>query len=72
MDEKKDQSCNVGGCGGPGMCPGIALMIGFGVGTGLTALTGIEWLMPVATVVIGGLLISGIYRRILAKRKSVD
>ena len=61
---KAGHSCRIGGCGGPGVCLGIALLLGFGIGTGLTALTGIEWLIG-----IGGLLISGLYKRLLLKRR---
>jgi hypothetical protein len=74
MDEmnetKAGQSCRIGGCGGPGVCPGIALLIGFGIGAGLSSLTGIDWLMPVAMIGIGGLLISGLYKRLLPKRRA--
>ena len=39
-----DNSCTTGSCGGPGLCPGIALFISYIVGGGLAMLTGIPWL----------------------------
>ncbi|MBT5814851.1 MAG: hypothetical protein HOI15_10975 [Opitutales bacterium] len=62
-EKTKGDLCSVGGCGGPGMCPGTALLIGFLVGTGLVSVTGIQWLLPVSAIVIGGLFISGIWQR---------
>ena len=68
--QKEGASCSVVGCDGAGMCPGVALMIGFLVGSGLTVLTGIQWLMPATTVVLGGVLISGIHKRLWRRRGS--
>ncbi len=64
------EKCSVGGCGSPGLCPGTALMIAFLVGTGLVELTGIKWLLPVVTIVLGGLLISGVWKRLMPKKQS--
>ncbi|MGK0240244.1 MAG: hypothetical protein ACI92G_003729 [Candidatus Pelagisphaera sp.] len=64
------ESCSIGGCGGKGMCPGNALMIGLLLGTGLSSMTGIQWLMPVSMIVVGGVLISGIWRTVLKKQSS--
>ena len=56
--EKLKPSC-AGGCGGPGLCPGVALMIAWGVGFALMTLTGREWIgwsvgIPLALILISG------------------
>jgi hypothetical protein len=52
-------SCPTGGCGGPGLCPGVALLLAYAVGSGITLLTGIQWLgwavgIPLAVILITG------------------
>jgi hypothetical protein len=56
------QSCPAGGCGtGKGMCPGIALVIGIIVGTGVASLLTLEWLGTPLTVAVALVLILGFY-----------
>jgi len=55
----KEKSCPTGGCGGPGLCPGVALLLAYLTGTGVTLLTGLNWLgwpvgVPVAVILITG------------------
>jgi|GEM_PF-1181837 len=52
-------SCPTGGCGGPGLCPGIALLLAYLVGGGVTLLTGLHWFgwavgLPLALILITG------------------
>ncbi len=63
MKSKNDPSppatCTTGSCGGPGLCPGIALFIAYAVGGGLAALTGLNWLgwtvgIPLILILITG------------------
>jgi len=57
-----DKSCSVGGCGGPGLCPGIALLLAYAVGTGLSFLTGMAWLGWLVGVPLAIILITGAWR----------
>jgi len=36
----KNTSCSTGGCGGKGLCPGVALLLAYLAGFGLAELTG--------------------------------
>lgn len=52
-------SCATGGCGGPGLCPGVALLLAYVFGGGIALLTGMNWLgwavgIPVALILITG------------------
>jgi membrane protein implicated in regulation of membrane protease activity len=54
-----DRSCTTGSCGGPGLCPGVALFIAYAVGAGLVLLTGLYWLgwavaLPLALILLAG------------------
>jgi hypothetical protein len=55
-------TCPTGSCGGPGLCPGIALFIAYAVGAGLTLLTGIHWLGWAVGVPLALILITGAWR----------
>lgn len=53
------QSCSTGSCGGPGLCPGVALFLAYVLGGGITLLTGLTWLgwsigVPTALILITG------------------
>ncbi|NBB78904.1 MAG: hypothetical protein GVY36_05585 [Verrucomicrobia bacterium] len=53
------QSCQTGRCDGPGLCPGVALLLAYLVGGGIALLTGLKWLgwavgLPLALVLISG------------------
>ncbi|MGZ0709084.1 hypothetical protein ACWPKO_12190 [Coraliomargarita sp. W4R53] len=37
-------SCATGGCGGPGLYPGIALLIAYVAGSGIALLTDLPWI----------------------------
>ena len=52
-------TCPTGGCGGPGLCPGVALLLAYVAGSGIAWLTGLQWLgwalgVPVAIILITG------------------
>ena len=52
-------TCPTGGCGGPGLCPGVALLLAYAAGGGIALLTGLNWLgwavgMPIAIILITG------------------
>lgn len=64
-----DGSCTTGPCGGPGLCPGIALFIAYAVGGGLAALTGIYWLGWAVGVPLALILITGAWRFLPKKAK---
>jgi hypothetical protein len=57
-----------GSCGVRGMCPGQALLVSLVVGMALTSLTGLAWLTPVVGILLGAVLITGVWRRLLPKR----
>jgi len=57
-----ENSCPTGSCGGPGLCPGIALFISYAVGAGFVALTGLQWLGWAVGVPLGLILITGAWR----------
>jgi hypothetical protein len=68
----KNSTCSVdGGCGGKGMCPGQALLLSILAGTGLGSLTGLTWMTPVVAIVLGFILITGIWRRLFSGFKSL-
>lgn len=57
-----DKSCATGPCGGPGLCPGIALFIAWGAGIGIAALTGLTWLGWAIGIPLALILITGAWR----------
>lgn len=68
-----NDSCASGGtdcssCGGPGICPGMALLIAYVVGSGTAILTGLEWLGWTVGVSLGLVLLTGAWR-FLSRRK---
>lgn len=56
------KSCSTGGCGGPGLCPGIALLIAYVAGSSITLLTGLTWLGWVVGVPTALILLTGAWR----------
>lgn len=53
------RSCRTGGCGGPGLCPGIAILLAYVIGSSIALLTGLTWLgwvigIPAAIILITG------------------
>jgi len=51
--------CATGSCGGPGLCPGVALFLAYVLGGGVTLLTGLTWLgwtigIPTALILLTG------------------
>lgn len=71
MDTKKTESltaeaakntCSTGGCGGPGLCPGVALLLAYVAGGGIALLTGIQWLGWAIGVPLALILITGAWR----------
>lgn len=63
-----DKSCATGSCGGPGLCPGIALFIAWGAGIGIAALTGLAWLGWTVGIPLALILITGAWRWLPGKR----
>jgi hypothetical protein len=56
----QNTSCSTGGCGGKGLCPGIALLLAYLAGFGLAELTGSTLLgflvgLPLFIVLVLGL-----------------
>ncbi|MEO0794257.1 MAG: hypothetical protein AAFX93_03790 [Verrucomicrobiota bacterium] len=60
-DNESQKSCTTGGCGGKGMCPGVALLIGFVAGVGVSKLLGVEWTTIPVAIVIALPLVFGVY-----------
>lgn len=64
---RTDKSCTSGSCGGPGLCPGIALFIAWGAGIGIAALTGLPWLGWAVGIPLALILITGAWRWLPSK-----
>jgi len=56
------KSCSTGSCGGPGLCPGVALFLAYAVGGGIVLLTGLTWLGWVVGVPVALILLTGAWR----------
>ncbi|MCZ6673175.1 MAG: hypothetical protein O7C75_09570, partial [Verrucomicrobia bacterium] len=70
MNDQVSKSCSKNGsCGVSGMCPGQALFLSLLAGMSLSTVTGIEWLTPVVAVILGFVLITGIWRRLIPSLK---
>jgi membrane protein implicated in regulation of membrane protease activity len=67
---RMNASCPTGGCGGPGLCPGIALLLAYLVGGGVTWLPGLEWLGWVVGLPLALILITGAWRFLPARKVS--
>lgn len=57
---KENTNCSTGGCGGKGLCPGVALLLAYLAGFGLAEITGSALLgllvgMPLFIVLVLGL-----------------
>lgn len=63
------EGCQSGGCGGPGLCPGVALLLGYVVGSAVTLLSGLVWLGWVVGLPLTLILVTGAWRY-LPKRPS--
>ena len=59
--------CSTGGCGGPGLCPGIALLLAYVAGSGIAWLTGLQWLGWAVGVPLAIILITGAWRFLRAE-----
>ena len=55
-------TCPTGGCGGPGLCPGVALLLAYVAGAGISLLTGIQWLGWAVGIPLAVILITGAWR----------
>lgn len=64
MQKKLPTTCSTGNssCGGPGLCPGIALLIAYAVGSSVTVITGLSWLGWTIGIPLGLGLITGAWR----------
>jgi len=65
--KRVNASCPTGGCGGPGLCPGIALLLAYLAGGGVTWLTGLHWLGWVVGLSLVLILITGAWRFLPAR-----
>ncbi|MFU8848969.1 MAG: hypothetical protein ACNA77_09680 [Opitutales bacterium] len=66
-----DKSCaSGGGCGGPGLCPGVAILLAYLLGMGITFLSGLQWLGWVVGISVGLILITGAWRFLPKSDKS--
>lgn len=65
-----DKSCASGGCGGPGLCPGVAILLAYALGAGITLLTGLNWLGWTVGIPVGLILITGAWRFLPKSSKS--
>lgn len=63
-----EKSCATGTCGGPGICPGIAIFIAWALGIGTTTLTGIAWLGWAIGIPLAFILLTGAWRWLPGKR----
>ncbi|MDP4642826.1 MAG: hypothetical protein NWS71_00105 [Opitutales bacterium] len=63
----ENKKCSTAGCGGPGMCPGIALMLSIFVGIGITTLSGSTLFGWLVAVPLGISLILGLPQKIFTK-----
>ena len=59
---RTDKSCTSGTCGGPGLCPGIAVAIAWAAGIGINALTGLAWPGWAVGVPLALILATGAWR----------
>jgi|GEM_PF-1573258 len=66
---KTGKNCSTGGCGGPGLCPGIALMLAYLVGAGIVWLTGLTWLGWAVGIPLAIVLLTGAWRYLPRKSK---
>jgi hypothetical protein len=63
-------SCSTWGCGGPGLCPGVALLIAYLVGGGIAFLSGLVWLGWVVGIPTALILITGAWRFLPNRKES--
>lgn len=61
-------TCPTGGCGGPGLCPGVALLLAYVAGGGITLLTGLQWLGWAVGIPLAIILITGAWRFLPARK----
>lgn len=57
-----NSQCTTGGCGGPGLCPGVALLLAYVVGSGIALLSGLPWLGWGGGITVALILITGAWR----------
>jgi len=64
-----DESCAAGSCGGPGLCPGVAIFLAYAAGGGIAALTGLHWLGWAVGVPLAFVLLTGVWRWLPGRRR---
>jgi len=64
------KSCASGSCGGPGLCPGVALFLAYAIGGGITLLTGLTWLGWTVGIPAALILLTGAWRFLPSGKKS--
>lgn len=69
---KENTACSTGGCGGNRLCPGIALLIAYLAGLGLTELTGSTVLGVVVGVPLCIALVLGLPRKRAATHEQTN
>lgn len=63
-------NCSTGGCGGPGLCPSIALLIAYLVGSVTTLFTGLAWLGWAIGISTALILLTGAWRLLPNRKES--
>ena len=59
MDKDNQSDLPPTSCSGPGVCPGIAILIGYAIGSGASHLSGLPWLgwavgLPLIVILVTG------------------
>lgn len=62
-DKTTGNFCRTGGCGGAGMCPGIALFLAGSFGIGIAGYFDVPWLAWLTGVPVFLLLVTGYWHR---------
>ena len=64
-----DADCDKG-CSGPGMCPGIALLVSGFIGIALHSLTHWDWIIAISMVTLTPILMTGLHKSLNPFKKN--
>lgn len=67
-DACSTDSFAVGACDGPGLCPGVALLLAYAIGGGVGMMTGLPWLGWTVGIPLGLVLLTGAWRWLPGRR----